>query len=187
MRVIEFLDESGVSYEVTEHKPAFTAQHMAAEEHEPGKYVAKAVIVKADEKHIMCVLSACYKIDLGKLKKHFRGNERIATIMGRFYAMDRKKQWKNTEKAYNAMVLGEGEKVKDPEEAILRAYNRGQTDEFIEPTVIMKGRKPVGTIEDNDVILFFNLRSDRARQKAKVFTRLNRRPDQKDPLHGSNL
>jgi Ala-tRNA(Pro) deacylase len=69
MRVIEFLDESGIKYEVTEHKPAFTAQHMAAEEHEPGKYVAKPVIVEADGKHIMCVLSACYKIDMGKLKK----------------------------------------------------------------------------------------------------------------------
>ncbi len=69
MRVIEFLDESAIKYEITEHKSSFTAQHMAAEEHESGKYVAKPVIVKADGKHIMCVLSACYKIDLGKLKK----------------------------------------------------------------------------------------------------------------------
>jgi Ala-tRNA(Pro) deacylase len=68
MRVMEFLDKQGVSYEVTEHKPAFTAQHMAAEEHEPGRYVAKPVVVEADGKNIMCVLSACYKIDLRKLK-----------------------------------------------------------------------------------------------------------------------
>ena len=68
MRVIEFLDKSAVRYEVTEHQPAFTAQSMAAAEHEPGKYVAKPVIVKADGKYVMCVLSASHKIDLRALK-----------------------------------------------------------------------------------------------------------------------
>ncbi len=68
MRVIEFLDKSAVRYEVTKHPPAFTAQQMAAVEHEPGQYVAKPVIVKADGKYVMCVLSACYKIDMGALK-----------------------------------------------------------------------------------------------------------------------
>lgn len=68
MRVIEFLDKSAVRYEVSEHAPAFTAQQMAAAEHEPGKYVAKPVIVRADGKYLMCVLSACYKIDLKALK-----------------------------------------------------------------------------------------------------------------------
>jgi len=68
MRVIEFLDEAGVNFKVTEHQPTFTAQHMAAEEHEPGKYVAKPVIVKADDKYVMCVLAAPYKIDLKALK-----------------------------------------------------------------------------------------------------------------------
>ena len=68
MRVTEFLDESAVPYEVTEHAPTFTAQQMAAAEHEPGKYVAKPVIIKADGEFIMCVLAACYKIDLGALK-----------------------------------------------------------------------------------------------------------------------
>jgi len=68
MRVIEFLDKSGVDYEVTEHRPTFTAQRMAAEEHESGKYVAKSVIIKADDKFVMCVLSACYKVDLNALK-----------------------------------------------------------------------------------------------------------------------
>ena len=68
MRVIKLLDKSAVNYEITEHSPSFTAQQMAAAEHEPGKYVAKPVIIKADDKYIMCVLSACYKIDLGALK-----------------------------------------------------------------------------------------------------------------------
>ena len=69
MRVIDFLDKSGVDYDVTEHAPAFTAQTMAAVEHEPGRSVAKPVIVKADGKFLMCVLSACYKVDLSSLKK----------------------------------------------------------------------------------------------------------------------
>ena len=68
MRVIEFLDKSAVRYEASEHPPAFSAQQMAAAEHEPGKYVAKPVIIKADGKYLMCVLSACYKIDLAALK-----------------------------------------------------------------------------------------------------------------------
>ena len=71
MRVIELLDKSAVNYELTEHSPAFTAQQMAAAEHEPGKYVAKPVIVKADGKYIMCVLPACCKIDFDALKKQF--------------------------------------------------------------------------------------------------------------------
>jgi Ala-tRNA(Pro) deacylase len=69
MRVIEFLDKSGIKYEVTKHKPSFTAQHMAAEVHEPGRYVAKPVVVKAGDKYVMCVLEAPHKIDLGTLKK----------------------------------------------------------------------------------------------------------------------
>jgi len=68
MRVIKFLDESAVPYDLTDHVPTFTAQQMAAAEHEPGKYVAKPVIVKVDGKYMMCVLAACYKIDLGALK-----------------------------------------------------------------------------------------------------------------------
>jgi Ala-tRNA(Pro) deacylase len=69
MRVTEFLDKSGVSYKVSEHPAVFTAQQMAAVEHEPGQYVAKPVIVQADGEYLMCVLSACYKIDLGALKE----------------------------------------------------------------------------------------------------------------------
>ena len=69
MQVIKFLKKSKVKYEVTKHKPTFSAQEMAAMEHEPGKYVAKPVIVKADGKYVMCVLSACYKIDMRALKK----------------------------------------------------------------------------------------------------------------------
>ncbi|MBN2456516.1 MAG: YbaK/EbsC family protein [Sedimentisphaerales bacterium] len=68
MKVTEFLDKSGVKYEIMEHKPVFTAQNLAAAEHEPGKFVAKPVIVKANGKYIMCVLAASCKIDLQALK-----------------------------------------------------------------------------------------------------------------------
>ncbi len=68
MRVIEFLDKSAVPYQTSEHPPTFTAQQMAAVEHEPGRFVAKPVIIKADGEYLMCVLSACCKIDLGELK-----------------------------------------------------------------------------------------------------------------------
>jgi len=69
MTVFEFLNKAGVKYEVLEHKPVFTAQRMAAVEHESGKFVAKPVIVKADDKFVMCVLAASCKIDLQSLKK----------------------------------------------------------------------------------------------------------------------
>lgn len=68
MGVIEYLDKMGVKYEVTEHRPTFTAQQMAAEEHEPGMYVAKPVVVEADGKYYMCVLPAPHKIDMDALK-----------------------------------------------------------------------------------------------------------------------
>ncbi len=72
MGIIEFLDKSKVKYKVTKHKPAFTAQHTAAEVHEPGKYVAKPVVVKIDGQYVMCVLPACYNIDLKALKKQLK-------------------------------------------------------------------------------------------------------------------
>jgi Ala-tRNA(Pro) deacylase len=72
MGVTDFLKKSKVKYKVTKHKTAFTAQEMAAEEHEPGKYVAKPVVVKADGKYVMCVLPACYNIDLKALKKQLK-------------------------------------------------------------------------------------------------------------------
>jgi Ala-tRNA(Pro) deacylase len=69
MRVIEFLNKSGVSYELRKHPTSFTAQQMANIEHEPGKFVAKPVIIRTDGRYIMCVLAACYKINLDELKK----------------------------------------------------------------------------------------------------------------------
>jgi len=69
MGILEFLANAGVDYEVSEHAPVFSAQKMAAVEHEPGKYVAKPVIIKADKRYIMCVVPACRKVDLMKVRK----------------------------------------------------------------------------------------------------------------------
>jgi len=93
----------------------------------------------------------------------------IATISGRFYAMDRTKNWSRIEKVYKAMVLGQGLKAKSAAEAIIQGYNRRETDEFITPTIIIKDGEPVANIEDNDVVIFMNLRSDRAREITKAF------------------
>lgn len=108
-----------------------------------------------------------------KEEKNKRTGEWIATIMGRYYAMDRKKDWLRTEAAYNAMVLSQGIKAKSPQAAITESYNRGETDEFIPPYVIHRNGKPIAKIKDNDAIIFFNLRSDRARQLSKPFVQDN--------------
>lgn len=94
----------------------------------------------------------------------------IATVSGRFYAMDRDNRWERVEKAYAALVYGKGQTAVDPVAAIMTAYGRGETDEFVPPTVILKGGKPVGTIDDGDGVLFFNFRSDRAREITRALT-----------------
>ena len=88
----------------------------------------------------------------------------IATIEGRYYVMDRDNRWDRVEKAYEALVYGEGVKATDPVQAIADSYANDVTDEFVLPTVIEKDGKPVGTIKPNDSIIFFNFRPDRARE-----------------------
>ncbi|TRZ78340.1 2,3-bisphosphoglycerate-independent phosphoglycerate mutase [bacterium] len=94
----------------------------------------------------------------------------IATIGGRFYGMDRSKNWDRLMISYNAMVLGKGATAKNAFDAVDQAYEKGVTDEYIIPTVIVDDHKhPVATIKDNDSVIFFHLRSDRARQFTKLF------------------
>jgi 2,3-bisphosphoglycerate-independent phosphoglycerate mutase len=92
------------------------------------------------------------------------GCGRIATVMGRYYAMDRDNRWERVERAYNAMVRGQGELSPTAEEAIRRSYTEGVYDEFVLPTVITAGGQPVATVRDGDGVIFFNFRSDRARE-----------------------
>jgi len=106
---------------------------------------------------------------LHELRGHMLSHEKIATVMGRFYSMDRNKIWKRTQQAYEVMVLGKGCSASSAEEAISQAYSRDETDEFICPTVIVGNNKPVAKIQDDDAIFFINARSDRARQITKAF------------------
>ena len=99
------------------------------------------------------------------------GVGRIATVQGRYYAMDRDKRWERTEKAYRAMVYGEGPKYTDPLKAIKESYEKSVYDEFVVPTVIVKENgEPVGLVESGDAVVFFNFRPDRAIQLSQVFT-----------------
>lgn len=106
---------------------------------------------------------------LKKLEKFLTANEQIASVSGRFWAMDRKKIWPRTQRAYDALVLGVGQTATSAEQAVQQSYAKSVTDEFIEPTVVQDGRRPVATIQDNDALIFFNCRSDRARQLTKSF------------------
>ncbi|MGE5554595.1 MAG: 2,3-bisphosphoglycerate-independent phosphoglycerate mutase [Betaproteobacteria bacterium] len=100
------------------------------------------------------------------------GVGRIATISGRYYAMDRDKRWDRVEKAYRAMVYGEGLAARTADEAVAVAYGRGETDEFVVPTVLQdEDGGPVATIRPNDAVIFFNFRFDRARELTYAFTR----------------
>ena len=98
------------------------------------------------------------------------GAGRIATVIGRYYAMDRDNRWERVEKAYNAMVCGEGELFPSAALAIEKSYLDGVTDEFVVPSVIVSGGKPVGRVQDGDGFIFFNFRSDRAREITRTFT-----------------
>jgi 2,3-bisphosphoglycerate-independent phosphoglycerate mutase len=92
------------------------------------------------------------------------GRAVIATLVGRYYAMDRDRRWERTRIAYDAMVRGLGTPTDDPVAAVRAALARGETDEFVKPIVVTRDGKPVATIRDGDGILCFNYRSDRMRQ-----------------------
>lgn len=94
---------------------------------------------------------------------------RVATVTGRYYAMDRDNRWDRTGSTYLAMVRGEGQKAQSAVEAIQRSYEQKVTDEFILPTVIMQEESPVALVRDGDALLHYNFRPDRARQLSKAF------------------
>ncbi len=93
-----------------------------------------------------------------------KGVGKIASISGRYYAMDRDKRWDRVKKCYDALVNGEGNKATSATIAIEDSYQKEVFDEFVEPTVICNGDTPIATIQDNDSVIFFNFRPDRARQ-----------------------
>lgn len=97
------------------------------------------------------------------------GVGQVATVMGRYYVMDRDNRWDRVEKAYNALVFGEGETAACGLCAVQNSYDKDETDEFVKPTVIMKDDKPVATVKENDSIIFYNFRPDRAREITRAF------------------
>ena len=97
------------------------------------------------------------------------GCGQIASLVGRYYAMDRDKRWERTKRAYDLLVNSEGVRHTDPVSAVRESYERGLTDEFVEPIVIVdKNEEPVGPIRDGDAVIFFNFRPDRARQLTRA-------------------
>ncbi len=111
------------------------------------------------KEHIKELISKMDEIGVGK----------IATISGRYYAMDRDKRWERTQLAYDAMTLGKGNVIDDPIEAVENSYKKGINDEFVVPTVITDNGKPISTVDSGDSVIFFNFRPDRARQITRAF------------------
>jgi 2,3-bisphosphoglycerate-independent phosphoglycerate mutase len=107
-----------------------------------------------------------------ELQDHLnRSTGRIATVSGRYYAMDRDKRWERVRKAFDAMVMGTGEKATDALAAVERSYAAGVTDEFILPTVILgSDQEPLATIQEGDYAVCFNFRTDRCREITEVLT-----------------
>lgn len=110
-------------------------------------------------KYVSQILDTCKKLGFGK----------FATIMGRYYAMDRDKRWERIEKAYNAMVLGVGACTKDPLGAMQKSYDQNTTDEYIEPISVCDESGAAHLINDNDACIFFNFRVDRPRELTRAF------------------
>lgn len=93
----------------------------------------------------------------------------VASVSGRYYAMDRDNRWERVEKAYAAIRYGKGETAEDAVQAVADSYAKDVTDEFMVPTVVLKEGAPVGTVKDKDSIIFFNFRPDRARELTRAF------------------
>lgn len=112
------------------------------------------------------------KVYISQLKEVMtrQGIGQIASIMGRYWAMDRDLRWDRTEKAYKCLTQGQGHLVKSAEEAVDISYGQGKTDEFIEPAMISdQAGKPLSLIKENDAVIFFNFRIDRPRQLSRAF------------------
>ena len=97
------------------------------------------------------------------------GVGQVASVMGRYYAMDRDNRWDRVEKAYRCMTLGEGNQAESATAGIQASYDDDKTDEFVIPFCVVKDGKPVATIQDKDSIIFFNFRPDRAREITRAF------------------
>jgi len=108
------------------------------------------------------------------LNNHLKGEKtKVASLIGRYYTMDRDKRWERVKKGYDLMVNAKGEKFESVEDAIKVSYENGTTDEFIEPVVITENGSPVATINDGDTVICYNFRTDRLREITQVLTQEN--------------
>lgn len=113
--------------------------------------------------------SAGHYVETLQRKLTDSGCGEIATLVGRYYAMDRDKRWERTQRAYDLLVKAQGERITNPLEALKASYEKGLTDEFVEPMVVVRpSGEPVATIQDGDSVIFFNFRPDRARQLTRA-------------------
>ena len=157
LHVMGLLSDGGVHSHINH---LFSLLEMAKKNGVPQVYIhafldGRDVPPKSAEKYLKLLKRKIKVLGIGK----------IATISGRYYAMDRDNRWQRTQKVYDAMVLGEGLKVDDEFVALKNAYARGETDEFVTPVTI--NGTPV--IQDRDSLIFFNFRSDRSREIARMF------------------
>jgi len=115
--------------------------------------------------------SAQASIERLEAKLNALGKGQIASLIGRYYAMDRDQRWERVQKAYDLLIQGQAEfTATRAEDGLAQAYQRGETDEFVKATAICLADEKPATIQDGDVVLFMNFRADRARQLAKIFT-----------------
>ena len=108
---------------------------------------------------------------ISELEAHMsQSTGKLASVIGRYFAMDRDKRWERVKKAYDLLVHGKGTASNNASESIQKSYDNGVTDEFIEPLVMMENNQPVATISEGDVVLFFNFRTDRGRELTEVLS-----------------
>ena len=137
-------------------------------------YGLKEVFVHAlmDGRDVSPTSGAGFIAELEEKMKEI-GVGKIASVCGRYYAMDRDNRWERVSKAYECFTMGKGVRSEDAEEAVKKSYREGVTDEFILPTCIEKEGKAVGLIEEGDAVVFFNFRPDRAREITRAFKEEN--------------
>lgn len=105
------------------------------------------------------------------LQQHMKqSGGKLATVIGRYYAMDRDKRWERVKQAYDLLVLGKGTLCEDVVQEIQKSYDEGVTDEFIKPIVLTQNNKPIAKIQEDDVVIFFNFRTDRGRELTQVLS-----------------
>lgn len=177
------------------HNPAFERAVRHVKRHNSTLHLmgllSNSMSAHANPDHLLALLTYVQKVKIPRTVLHFftdgRDSSRyeaielikkitpildgvkVGSISGRYYAMDRGQNWKRIEKVYNMLTLGKGLRAESAEQAILEAYNRDETDEFIQPTLICPEGSEPQTISFQDSVIFFNLRSDRARQLTKAF------------------